>query len=473
MRLCTSIVNKFFKKLLNIFLFLIFSLQIQFIINIKFKIIYYLEVIIFMNTLFVLLTSLMLSLPLQAESSRYIVKLKPQKENNALAQKVIKNPKKGKLIKEMKEGYVAELNDEEFHSLFIDPEVETIEKDQIFKLIKPVKMKAVDETSFVSGIDTIPPGVKRIKGVVCDTTNATVAIIDTGIDFHKDLNIISGKNFVNPSYMPIDDNGHGTHVAGTVAAKCDGEGVLGVAPGAKLVALKVLDANGSGWLSDILSAIDWVTDHADMIDVVNMSLGGYGTSDLYHQAIQRSVAKGVVYVVAAGNESMDIFGSSHDFWIGGNVLPAAYPEVMTISAMGDTDGVSGGSGPNTSFGERDDTFAFFSNHSFGQHHNNPVVSPGAAIDLAAPGVDILSTFPGNQFATMSGTSMASPHAAGAVARFIAKYGRDVNGDGVKNAQDVYQIRQAMIDSGQPQTLWNSSKNANDPDPNHESLLQVQ
>ena len=192
---------------------------------------------------------------------------------------------------------------------------------------------------------------------------------------------------MNPTLEPADGNGHGTHVAGTVAAITgNGIGVVGVAPSASLAAVKVLDDNGSGTLASAICGVDWVTAHATDIKVANMSLSG-DASDVgcndggLHKALCDSVAAGVVYVVAAGNSSSNA----------SNAVPAAYPEVITVSALNDSDGEPGG-----------DSLASFSNF-------------GSIVDVIAPGVNILSTYNGNRYATASGTSMASPHVAGVVA----------------------------------------------------------
>ncbi|MGC8834731.1 MAG: S8 family serine peptidase, partial [Armatimonadota bacterium] len=155
------------------------------------------------------------------------------------------------------------------------------------------------------------------------------------------------------------------------------------------------------------------------------------------------------------------------------------PEVCTVSAMVDTDGKEGGLGSSTSYG-KDDTIASFSNYSRSVTAGNPVNSPGKAIDVAAPGVNILSTYLDNGYAYMSGTSMAAPHAAGAAALwFAAKRTRDVNSDGQVNADDAYWVRQQLIDCGQPQTEWRPPVNprkpsnpANDPDGNLEPLVYL-
>nr|MBC8872255.1 S8 family serine peptidase [Planctomycetota bacterium] len=284
-----------------------------------------------------------------------------------------------------------------------------------------------------------------------------------------------------------DGYGHGTHVAGTAAALDNGVGVVGVAPGARLWAVKVLGNNGTGRLSDIIEGIDWVTANAATIEVANMSLGGQGVSTTYREAIQASVHAGVVYVVAAGNEYRDILGADFQFGTSDDTIPAAYPEVATISAIADTDGIPGGYGPLTDYADyfgsyEDDTFADFSNFSNSDGNgeswyldldtngdpNNPVSSAGLGIDLMMPGVDIDSTYKDGGYAVGSGTSMASPHAAGLAALHIATNGR------ATDAAGVYAIRQALIDAGKP---WRSEEglglitgsNPDSPDKHEENL----
>jgi subtilisin len=250
--------------------------------------------------------------------------------------------------------------------------------------------------------ETLPTGVRRIDASHPTAVDAhdlgftgagiTVAILDTGIQSnHEDLvgKVVPslGKNCMNPTLEPADGNGHGTHVAGTVAAISGNSiGVIGVAPSASLAAVKVLDDNGSGTLASAICGVDWVTAHATDIKVANMSLSGDG-SDVgcndggLHKALCDSVAAGVVYVVAAGNSSNNA----------SNSVPAAYPEVITVSALNDSDGEPGA-----------DSLASFSNF-------------GSIVDVIGPGVNILSTYNGNRYATGSGTSMASPHVAGVAA----------------------------------------------------------
>jgi subtilisin len=332
---------------------------------------------------------------------------------------------------------------------------------------------------------TIPTGVDRIDGEVSATAridgvdgrvNADVAVIDTGIDLdHPDLNVVAWTNCTGggPFRQSCgsggdDDNGHGTHVAGTVAALDNGFGVVGVAPGARLHAVKVLDSRGSGYTSWIIAGIDWVTARASTIEVANMSLGGSGYSSSQHTALRNSVAKGVVYVVAAGNSAKDVYGADGVFGTSDDTQPAAYPEAATISALADADGRPGGLTPTSrTFSicteDRDDSFACFSNFSRSVVSTNPVVSPGKAIDLMLPGYRILSTWPGGGYSTIDGTSMASPHGAGLAALHVARYGRPTSASG------VHAVRQALIDAGQDQAGPNGLTTRDDPDPNPERI----
>jgi subtilisin len=339
---------------------------------------------------------------------------------------------------------------------------------------------AVAQT-LVTGVDRMDVDLNttaKIDGLD-DRVNVDVAVLDTGIDLdHPDLPaVVGGKHFYSiTSGRPQnrgsfedddydDDEGHGTHVAGTIAALDNDIGVVGVAPGARLWAIKILDSTGSGSFSDIIKGIDFVTANADQIQVANMSLSGQGSLVSLQTAIQNSVAAGIVYVVAAANDSMDVYGPDGTYGTNDDVIPASYPEVAAISAMGDTDGQDGGAGAATSFATGDDTFASFTNFSSNVIAGNPVNSPGAAIDVAGPGVDITSTYPGGGYAIGSGTSMASPHVAGLAALEVATNGRALNATGVS------EIRQALIDAAQPQTDWGPA-NTFDPDNNAEGLAMA-
>lgn len=319
---------------------------------------------------------------------------------------------------------------------------------------------------------TLPTGVDRI-GVDLNNTakidgidervDVDIAIIDTGIDGdHPDLNVFTGVNFSTGAPSWDDGHGHGTHVAGITAALDNDIGVVGIAPGARLWAVKVLKETGVSFLSSAIAGVDWVTQNADQIEVANMSIGATGTSDSFRTAIQNSIAAGVVYVVAAGNDSEDVYGNDGIFNTSDDTIPAAYPEVATISAMADSDGQPGGTGSSTSYGS-DDSFASFSNFSETVVADNPVTSPGAAIDLLMPGVNIYSTWKDGGYNTISGTSMSSPHGAGLAALYIAEYGR------ATDANDVCAIRQALIDSGMVQDGLRGLSTLNDPDANWENI----
>jgi len=353
-------------------------------------------------------------------------------------------------------GFSARVPEGRLNALQNDPRVEYVEQDGVCYALP----------------QTLPAGINRIDADlnssakidgIDERVNVDIAILDTGIDTsHSDLNYYTGVNYTtSPSG---DGHGHGTHVAGTAAALDNGIGVVGVAPGARLWAVKVLGDNGSGYWSWVIAGIDYCTANASEIEVANMSLGGQGYLSSLRTAIQNSVNAGIVYVVAAGNSNADVYGSDGIFGTSDDFIPASFPEVAAVSAMVDTDGKAGGLGSSTSYGA-DDTRATFSNYSRSVVVGNPVTSPGKAIDVAAPGVNVYSTYKGNSYATMSGTSMASPHVAGSVALYIAQYGR------AGNASGVYAIRQAVINAGQPQSQWRSGS-TNDPDGNLEPLAYV-
>lgn len=263
---------------------------------------------------------------------------------------------------------------------------------------------------------TLPTGIDRInaEGLANTGNGVHVAVIDTGIlATHPDLagKVVGGKNCTKASNGSTDQNGHGTHVAGTIAAANDMKGVVGVAPDVKLWAVRVLDKNGGGSWSNVICGLDFVVSNAPKnggpIKVANLSLGGGGSSDgncgnsngdALHKAICRARDAGVTIIVAAGNSGTNA----------ANFVPAAYSDaVITVSALADTDGKRGGTGSYSSFGA-DDTFASFSNW-------------GTPIDIGAPGVAIYSTWIGNGYKSASGTSMASPHVAGAAALYIATH----------------------------------------------------
>jgi subtilisin len=256
-------------------------------------------------------------------------------------------------------------------------------------------------------------GVKRIgAGLVHDVgnrgTGVRIAIIDTGIDYtHPDLdaNYKGGYDFFNNDSDPKDDHGHGTHVAGSVAAEDNGIGVVGVAPEAELYALKILGANGTGYSSDMIAAMQWAVDHD--IEVANLSLGSSANLGVQVEAaFDNAEAAGIVTVAAAGNSGNPNGKGNNVEW------PARYNSVIAVAAIG-----------------KNDNRARFS-------------STGDQVEVAAPGVDIRSTYPDNQYATGSGTSMASPHVTGTAGLIMAAGISDTSGNGQVNDE----VRQVMNDT---------------------------
>ena len=231
--------------------------------------------------------------------------------------------------------------------------------------------------------ETLPWGVNRIDAEYAWATSTgsgvDVAVVDTGVDQdHPDLIVAGGENFVSkPDWKPADpskwddDNGHGTRVAGTIAALDNEIGVVGVAPQASLYAVKVLDRNGSGYVSDVIDGLDWCISNG--MDVVNMSLGTDTDVQSLHDACDAAADAGLKLVAAAGND-----GGPVDY-------PAAYASVIAVAAV-----------------DSSDTRPTWSSY-------------GAEIELAAPGVDIRSTWKDGDYKTISGTSMSAPHVSGTLA----------------------------------------------------------
>ena len=254
----------------------------------------------------------------------------------------------GHVYKHAIKGFSASIPARVLQRIKRDPSVKYIEKDKMLYAIgrrrgRPTPTPPVQVIP--TGIDRIDVDVALDINIDDEHLDVDIAIIDTGIDLdHPDLNVAGDVTFVRGTRSGNDDNGHGTHVAGIVAAIDNEYGVVGVAPGARLWAVKVLDRNGSGALSNVIAGIDWVTQYSGVIEVANMSLGGVGYGQALREAIAKSVESGVFYAVAAGNDSQDIYGEDGTFGTNDDYIPAAYPEVATVSAMVDTDGEAGGYG---------------------------------------------------------------------------------------------------------------------------------
>lgn len=274
------------------------------------------------------------------------------------------------------EGFAVSLTDEQYHAISKDPSIKAIEPDRVIALAPPSGKGPGGGST--PPAESIPAGITRVNGGT--TTSPNVAwVIDSGIDLdHPDLNVdvIRSKSFLGgkDANDPNDGNGHGTHVAGTIAAiKGNNIGVVGVSPGSTVISVRVLDRRGSGSYSSVIAGIDYVGSNGSIGDVANMSLGG-GASQALDDAVVAASTK-VKFAIAAGNESDD--ANNH------SPARAEGTNIYTISAMNSSD-----------------IFASFSNYG------NP------PIDYCAPGVSILSTWKDGGYNTISGTSMAAPHAAG-------------------------------------------------------------
>ncbi len=356
-----------------------------------------------------------------------------------------------------------------------DPRVKFVEQDQIV-------VPFILANSSIFSSELTPTGLERVGGeflsndskISSAIADIDIAIIDSGIDLdHPDLNIYRNvsliipqndspsvlyNNLINsnidrekieistrvegsaaaPLYPPFsesvmytsdDDCGHGTNVAGVAAAKHNSIGVVGMAPGAKLWAIKVLECNEltgkcEGSMSSTIAAVEYITNHADEIDVVNLSLGCKCQSAALDEALHESISKNIAYVVAAGNIQIDASSFS----------PANNPEVIAVSAIADDDGKCGSLGNplwvdagNMTGYEADDTFALFSNY-------------GKVIDVSAPGVNVTTINSNDTYTLVSGTSIAAPHVTGAIALYEV-----INPD-----ESVQNIRKIIGDVGSSQ-----------------------
>lgn len=264
-------------------------------------------------------------------------------------------------------GFIATLTSAEAAALAQDPSVFAVEPDRIVALGSCFTI--VEPRLITWNINKVGYG---------DGTGKTAWVMDTGIDFdHPDLNVDAARSrsFINGVTSADDENGHGTHVAGIIGAKNNSIGVLGVASGASLVSLRVLDKEGKGKLSYIIQALSYINANAKAGDVVNMSLGEDVISEILDQQVQSTAGRGILFAIAAGNDSKPAIDYSPGRANGANIF--------TVSAVDSLN-----------------NFASFSN--FGND----------AVDYAAPGVRILSTYMDGKYARMSGTSMAAPHVAG-------------------------------------------------------------
>jgi subtilisin family serine protease len=367
------------------------------------------------------------TLPAQVIPGRYIAVLKQDTRDTPGAAKALAaqhNLDVDHVYTRALKGFAFNGSEQAAQALARRAEIAYVEPDQIY-------------TAFQQ---TVPTGIRRsaaaaVPGLIGSglTVDADVAVIDTGLDgTHPDLNVMPGGVRFYMAYdkrgRPIgvasdsnwqDDNGHGTHVGGIIGALDNDLGVVGVAPGARLWSVKVLAPVCNNPLSVVIAGVDWVVARAAIFEVANMSLGG-GYSQAMNDAVKAGTQVGIVFVVAAGNECDDAAKYS----------PASEPTALTVSALDDNDGRPGSLGGWTEELEQDDLLAWFSNY-------------GEVVDVCAPGATIYSTYLMSKggYTTMSGTSMATPHVAGAAALYVAQRGLE------KNAAGVEAVCAAIRDSG--------------------------
>lgn len=306
-------------------------------------------------------------------------------------------------------GVSIKLDENQVEQLKQDKNIKYIEKDRYELMAPPCGTKnggPCEESPIESQI--IPYGVQRVGGISNYTGSRVAWIIDSGIDIdHPDLNVDISRGYRAPEVAPFllenpfdDDNGHGTHIAGTIGAINNEIGVIGVAPGVTVIPVKVLGENNYGWWTDIIAGIDYVAANGNPGDVANLSIGG-GAKDAVDEAVIAASSNGIWFVIAAGNNASDA----------NNTTPgrANGDFVITISAM-----------------DVNDNWATFSNYG------NP------PIDYVAPGVNVISTDMGGTYSYKSGTSMAAPHAAGVIllAGMPGTDGTFVNGDPDGNPDQV-------------------------------------
>lgn len=286
---------------------------------------------------------------------------------------------------------------------------------------------ACKEGTTTAPAQTLPWGVDRVDAEKAWSasrgTGVNVAVIDTGIEkTHADLaiNVEGGVNFVKgpgPAWKAPDtnawndDHGHGTHVAGTVGAVDNSTGVVGVAPEADLYGVKVLDSSGSGYASDVVLGIEWSINNR--MQVINLSLAEDSHVQALQDAVDKAAAAGIVVVAAAANSGDGDATTNNVLW------PARYDSAIAVSAT-----------------DSNDVIAKFS-------------SDGPEVEIAAPGVNVLSTTRGGGYGTMSGTSMATPHVAGVVAQMLAAKvvpaAADTDNSGALSATEVRLYLQATAD----------------------------
>lgn len=396
-----------------------------------------------------------------------VVELTDGTDPESVARKVGVDPRQ--IFTEAGAGFAADLTTQQISKLKSLPDVLSVAPDRIVARIKPITPRFPTGKRFRPGTKPylppdqfeqyVAPEIRRVGTPQSRTAdidgrddrrvNVDIAILDGGVDpYHPDLNVVGGYDCVRGPRSERgwgDRDGHGTLVAGQAAAIDNAIGVVGTAPGARIWSLRV--ANPDGFITDsaVFCALDYLARHSQRIEVANLSFSGENTSrgpciskrvDPAHWRICRVVKKGVSVVVAAGNSSADAA-----FY-----TPAAYKEVVAVSAMTDYDGLPGGLAPvppECSDTEQDDRFTTFSNF-------------GKPVDVAAPGTCSVATFPGGLYAYAEGTSFASPLVAGGAALLKAR----------KPNMTPAQVRAKIVANAEPGPI------PGDPDTYPEGVLDV-
>ncbi|NMM64404.1 S8 family serine peptidase [Clostridium sp. P21] len=320
------------------------------------------------------------STPSQSSTKKYIIKFKTNSTDKG--QVISKYNGKSKQQFKYFNAATAEMTTQNIDKLKKDSTVDYVEEDNVVKISSTsiVKSSASMTNWGVNDINAPASWQSGLTG-----KGVKIAIIDSGIASHSDLAIAGGTNVITGSSGSsyTDQNGHGTHVAGVIAAQGLNGGVKGVAPDASIYAVKALDSSGQGYTSDIIAGIDWAMQNK--MDIISMSMGTNETSTALKNAIDTAYNNGILVVAAAGNDgNTSGTGTSIEY-------PANYPSVIAVGAV-----------------DSSNTRAYFS-------------STGSKLEVSAPGVDILSTYLNNGYAKMSGTSMATPFVTGDLALLKQKY----------------------------------------------------
>jgi hypothetical protein len=351
------------------------------------------KVVICLLTILLVFQTLNLSAISAMEKEKgYLIGLK----NNTNVDTFIKKHQlNSKILKKMKNNLlVSYLKNNEALEIQSSSDVIFIEEDKPVEITSVGKINKEDKQvkKMKKNQETLPWGMKSIGVDIAldskeDGKQIKIAVLDTGISNHEDLKVAGGVSFIEGSTSYYDDNGHGTHVAGTIAALNNNKGVVGSAAKSNIYAVKVLNNNGSGSISQVIQGIDWAIENN--MNIISLSLGTLENSTALYESVKRAFNSGLLIVAAAGNRGK---GSEDRL-----LYPANYPEVLSVGAT-----------------DLNNKRASFS-------------STGLFLDIVAPGVDILSTTNDGDYGTLSGTSMATPHVTGAAAVVWSKDKKLTNG----------------------------------------------